>query len=334
MISLQPPPFPEIDIKKRNQSSKENTIKINSKDDEKKKDGLQNAKIIYAKEKAKRKNKLLLEMGSAIARAEREADFPYDLNMRGNSLPTAPTFLRTEIAKLLRICLSPKDLSFLMKRFDTDCVGTVDIIEIFGCAKLIYFQHTQEGLMEESQKKQLEERKNLFAQRSAFFLSKSEVLNDCLISIQNKINTCALKSTKETLRSIKSCRGILSIKEFKSLLSELGLEFCTREESMLIKKYYQVETDSVNGAEFRFDFEKVVRGAKRADAFITTPDTVAQSLGNRLSNKKILQSLPRQVTPAPIPAPIPAPTQLSLAEASADHVGMVSGEADLRSSAR
>ena len=206
----------------------------------------------------------------------------YDLSGRGVVERVPPTSLIARLHAEFKVHISTSEIATLMKKFDIDKRGVVDIVDVLGSAKNVYSKTIYDDNMEEIQR-ETEVQKKLLVEKRAEFKAKlggkevdgteieGTLKKDTMKSIIEKLSMAAYDAIRlKALKPLNSCRLKLSPFEFKNLLVTLDCKLCARESFLLERRYFQGQTGTIDAAMFRSEFialgKDMIRDSRRADA--------------------------------------------------------------------
>lgn len=211
-----------------------------------------------------------------------EAEQHYDLSGRGGVELVSPTALVARVQAEFKVHISTSEIAILMRKFDVDHCGVVNIIDVLGSAKNIHSKTIYLDSMDELQRESQVQRKLLLERRAEYRVRMggkepdgSTVVGtakkDTMHSIIDKLSIAAYEAIRtKALRPLNTCRPKLFPVEFKALLVELNCQLSTREAFVLERRYFQGQTGTVDAGLFRAEFvalgKDMIRDSRRVDA--------------------------------------------------------------------
>ncbi|CAE7755825.1 unnamed protein product, partial [Symbiodinium microadriaticum] len=204
-----------------------------------------------------------------------------------------PASLREHLASKLNLALTPRQVNLLMKKFDTEGRGSIDLRDVFGNALLVRRRRT-------GQKKPDSLSENTFGTRdnppSCNRTSRSRLTH--LETAEDKLATVAAQMfqgsrSSNVLRASYSTR--ISGIEFRHFLRGFDCGLTAEEEKKLERKFIHVPTGTVSINAFMEDFKKLgrqkVRGIEDIEcvsknpmimqSVITSTDAISISAGDK-----------------------------------------------------
>lgn len=241
----------------------------------------------------------------------------YDLSGRGPLDLVPPTTLIARLNAEFKVHISTADIAILMRKFDVEQRGVVDMVDVLGSAKNAHaktiYTDAMEGLQRETeiQKKLLIERRNEHKlKQGGKELDGTEVEGTqkkrIMEVVIEKLSAAAYDAIRlKQLKPLNACRLKLSPVEFKALLATLDCKLSARESFFLERRYFQGATGTVDAAMFRSEFvalgkdmirdsrrsiamQGFIRALSRGDAPVFPPSAALGSLDPAILRQNIL----------------------------------------------
>ena len=222
-----------------------------------------------------------------------EAEQHYDLSGRGGVEFVSPTALIARVQTEFKVHISTSEIAILMRKFDVDHCGVVNIIDVLGSAKNIHSKTIYLDSMDELQRESQVQRKLLLERRAEHRVRmggkepdgstvEGTAKKDTMHSIVDKLSIAAYEAIRtKALRSLNTCRPKLFPVEFKALLVELNCQLSTREAFVLERRYFQGQTGTVDAGLFRAEFvalgKDMIRDSRRVDAMQSFVRAISRS---------------------------------------------------------
>ena len=193
----------------------------------------------------------------------------------------------------------------MMKKFDVDNRGVVDITAVLGSAKSVYESHLSRLQARESDKKKEHDRKVLLKQRTDYKdkTESNEAMDDAIHVILRRVRIYAFEAMrKRNMKILHECKRVIDVPAFHTLLFDLGVILSSRQIRILMKRYHIGQTNTVDTLIFKKEFIalgqdllKEIRKAEAVQNFIESlskgNDKPIEAEKKRLEDKELKKGI-------------------------------------------
>lgn len=244
-----------------------------------------------------------------------ETQYNYDLTGRGKVELVPPTALIARIYADFKVSLSTADVAIIMRKFDVQQRGVVDIADVLGHAKNVFSKTQHLDTMDELAREAEIQRKLLLEKRAEHRAKiggkdidgteiEGTMKRDAMKNIIDKLSAAAYDAIRtKSLRCLNTARSKLSPQEFRAILMELSCGLSSREAFLLERRYIQGQTGTVDVAVFRAEFialgKDMIRDSRRADAMDSFLRALSRGNGDTRGKAGIESITPVHAADAP-----------------------------------
>ena len=168
----------------------------------------------------------------------------------------------------------------MMKKFDVENRGVVDITAVLGSARSVYESHLNRMLIKENDKKKENDRKMLLKQRADYKdkTESNEAAEDAIHVILGKLRAYAFEAMrKRNMKVLHDSKRVVDVPAFHTLLFDLGVILSSRQVRILMKRYNLGQTNTIDTSIFKKEFIALgqaklqeIRKAEAVQSFIET----------------------------------------------------------------
>lgn len=214
--------------------------------------------------------KVLLKIGKAMNNIAFKA-LNYDLTGRGRVENLAPTLLRTRLSRELSLSFTTNEITLLYKKFDVDMKGAIDIVTIYGNAKLLVGSMAKSSKRNKKCNRNTSQDTNIVVEEDIEVEKTDDIVDVDIQRVLDKLAGYACEAIQSgSIRPLDTMKPRVNLREFRQLLNILDIGLSSGELELVEQRYKHMPSGLIDIVSFRKEFKSLgdglIQGLKQYEA--------------------------------------------------------------------